>query len=226
MAQVKFGAIVTDIRGKVGGHVFQGNGLTTTMRTGYAGPGQFPSRNQQFQTMNFKIDEMWRDLSKADKDAWNVLARQLPRQDNFGDQNFLTGQNLHRRNYTAFFGSGQTGTIDPTIAIPDIVTRLVFYFMISLTLDRIIITYQDFNVPVASMLYALPVPNRRQAIDPKRLPYINSWLGNSQNEEQSYKNLVARFPGFQLGQDVQFGLKFVNQYGFSQFKQIQYNIPI
>lgn len=80
MAVVKFGAIVTDIKGKLGGHVFQGSKGGGTIRTGSMKGGGiikdlFPpgSKKQERKASFLNASKIWQGMTPEEKESWNNL---------------------------------------------------------------------------------------------------------------------------------------------------------
>jgi len=91
MAIIKTGAIVTDIRGKLGGHFFSRNKSSAFMATKYK-PKRSVSFDQMFQRQNFKtVLQLWRNLTTAQRDAWNLAAPTFPYKDRFGSSKTGSG---------------------------------------------------------------------------------------------------------------------------------------
>lgn len=222
MATIKFGAIAVDVRGKLGGHVFQGNGFTTSLRTGYSGKGGLANRNIIYGSMNSDIDALWNSLSQSDKDAWGTLASQYPIQDNFGNQNILTGRNFHRRNYTAFFTSAQTGTIDPTVAIGDLPSSSLELVEFNFSTNEINVQFLDDRFSEAVIVYALPVSSYNLAIQPAKLPFLYGEHDETPQDDDLWDAFFAKYPDFQEGDPCQFGVVQVNEYGFKSFRKVIY----
>lgn len=94
MSKIKWGAIVVDGRGKLGGHVFTKTRSGATMRTKVTpvnpqSPAQAAARSRLGSQ-----SQAWRGLSEAQRTAWNDLAQRTGKTNIFGDQYFPTGKNL------------------------------------------------------------------------------------------------------------------------------------
>ena len=222
MATVKFGALVTDIRGKLGGHVFQGNGFTTSLRTGHSGNGGIDARDAIYQTMNKSISDDYDALSQADKDAWQNLAQQYPIQDNFGNQNFLTGRNLYTRNNTAFRTSGQTGTINPALAIGDLPSSSLEHMQFRWAAQELDLQFIDDRFSEAIIIYARPVLKFGLAIDPSKLPFLYGEHDQEPNDSDLWDAFFLKYPDFMSGDPCQFGVVQVNEFGFKTFSKTIY----
>jgi len=226
MAVCKFGAIVTDMRGKLGGHVMQGNGFSNSMRTGYSGKGGMSTINQVFKDIVPIINNDWRSLSQIQKNNWQILANKHPIPNVLGDQIVLSGQNLHRRNYTSFFASGQTGIIDPTTAIGDINSDELRAMEIDLATPGIQMELNFDRSSPAYLFYAKLVSNKNTKIQPLKLRFFYGAFTPEPEQEDIYAAFIATFPNYVPGQDVQFGVSQVNEFGFKTFIKTVYGVYI
>lgn len=94
MSKIKWGAIVVDGRGKLGGHVFTKTRSGATMRTKVT-PVNPQSQAQASARSRLGGNSMaWRHLTEAQREAWNSKASESGRTNVFGDQYFPTGKNL------------------------------------------------------------------------------------------------------------------------------------
>lgn len=84
MAVVKYGAMITEIKGKIGGSVFMGgwpNPIVKNINSGrrkYSAPGTFAKHNLS------QSATTWRNLSDAQRTGWIGKASQYPALDKFG----------------------------------------------------------------------------------------------------------------------------------------------
>lgn len=94
---MKFGAIVTDGRGKIGGHVASKNRAGAYLRTKVTPVN--PSTSFQVNVRNrlAGLAQAWRGLLAAQRLAWNNAVSDYKRTDIFGDLQNPTGFNLYAR---------------------------------------------------------------------------------------------------------------------------------
>lgn len=97
MASVKFSVGIADIRGKVGGTVFQRNKSGAFIRT-LRKPTKSTSSWSLLQRTNVAYySRAWRSLSTSDQDLWNSVAIQFPQTNRIGDTIFLSGYQLFQK---------------------------------------------------------------------------------------------------------------------------------
>ena len=94
MSKIKWGAIVVDGRGKLGGHVFTKTKSGATMRTKVTPVNPKTSAQAAARSRLGGNSQAWAVLSEAQRRGWNTLASETSKTNIFGDQYFPSGKNL------------------------------------------------------------------------------------------------------------------------------------
>lgn len=94
MAKIKLGAIVTDIRNKLGGHVFSKNRAGAYMRTLVTPVNPQTSAQSAVRSIFAQLSQTWSQLSDPQRAAWNGATDQYSSTDIFGDNRTLSGKAL------------------------------------------------------------------------------------------------------------------------------------
>jgi len=94
---VKFGSIITDGRGSIGGHTLSRNTYGPIMRTKVTPVNRATTAQQNVRSSLTAIAQMWRGLTDAQRAAWASLAQEVSRTNVFGDSVKLTAFNLFTR---------------------------------------------------------------------------------------------------------------------------------
>lgn len=94
MALIKFGMMMTDARGKLGGHVFTKarNGATIRTKVSPANP-QTPAQSLS-RSIFATVSSTWRILVESERVAWNSAVNDYSRTNVFGDNYLPSGKNL------------------------------------------------------------------------------------------------------------------------------------
>jgi hypothetical protein len=97
MSKLKFGSIVVDGRGKIGGHVLSKNRGGSYLRTKVTpvngrSDGQLSVRNRFT-----GFSQGWRGLTEDQRAAWSAAVADFARTDIFGDLKNPSGSNLYQR---------------------------------------------------------------------------------------------------------------------------------
>jgi len=97
MAKVKLGSFLTDIRNKVGGHVFSNYRGSNVVRKGVSQTVQPTTRRQQNRMVTQLNSQQWRKLTVAQRNSWNAAVSEWTSTDVFGKVRHPTGFNLYMR---------------------------------------------------------------------------------------------------------------------------------
>lgn len=121
--KIKFGAIVTDGRGKVGGHVVSKNRAGGYIRTKVTpANAQTPYQNAVRATFTL-LSQAWRGLTQGQRDAWNAAVVDFARTNIFGDLKNPSGINLFQRLNNNLLSIGEAQISNPPL--PDAVGACV-----------------------------------------------------------------------------------------------------
>lgn len=94
MAKIKFGMMMTDARGKLGGQVFSKNRSGSYVRTKVTPVNPQTSFQQASRFLLGALSQAWSGLTRAQIEAWNNAVNEWARTDIFGDMRNPTGKNL------------------------------------------------------------------------------------------------------------------------------------
>ena len=93
MARIKFGMMMTDARGKLGGHVFTKAKSGATIRTKVTPLNPKTSAQSEARSALGANSQTWRLLSETQRLAWNSAAQEVSKTNAFGDTYFPSGKN-------------------------------------------------------------------------------------------------------------------------------------
>jgi hypothetical protein len=93
--KVKFGAIVTDGRGKIGGHVMSKNRGGAYMRTKVTPSNPRTTAQQLNRALLGSLSASWSSLGDAFRATWNAAVNDWTKTNIFGDSIKPTGKNLY-----------------------------------------------------------------------------------------------------------------------------------
>ena len=92
--KTKFGAIIVDGRGKIGGHVASKNRAGSYLRTKVTPVNAQNASQLEIRNRFTTLSQAWRDLTQSNRDSWNFAVGDFPRTDQFGDSHNPIGFNL------------------------------------------------------------------------------------------------------------------------------------
>jgi hypothetical protein len=139
--KMKFGAIVVDGRGKIGGHVASKNRTSAYLRTKVTPVNAQTSFQLGVRNVFTGFAQAWRGLSQAERDAWNAAVADYARTNVFGDSVQPTGFNLFQRLNNNLSIAGQSQIDTPPlpaavgVVVADSLTAAVAVPAMSLVLD-------------------------------------------------------------------------------------------
>lgn len=97
MAKIKLGSFLTDIRNKVGGHVFSFYRGSNVVRKGVSQNASPSIRRQQNRMVTQVNSQQWRRLTVAQRNAWNAAVSEWSKTDVFGNVHNQSGFLLYMR---------------------------------------------------------------------------------------------------------------------------------
>lgn len=122
--KIKFGAIVTDGRGKIGGHVMSKNRGGAYMRTKVTPINPQTPDQSEVRGVLTSLSQGWRELAASERLAWNSAVVNFQSTDVFGDIKKPSGINLFVKLNSNLSYAGVTSpiTVPPTLTTsPDFV---------------------------------------------------------------------------------------------------------
>lgn len=93
MARIKFGMMMTDARGKLGGQVFSKTRSGATVRTKVTPTNPQTTAQALARALFGTISQAWRNLTDDDRATWNSATQDIAKTNVFGDQYFSSGKN-------------------------------------------------------------------------------------------------------------------------------------
>lgn len=95
--KIKFGALVTDGRGKIGGHVASKNRFCSYLRTKVTPVNPQTSYQSTVRTTLTNLSQNWRALTASQRASWNGAVQSFQTTNIFGDLKNPSGLNLYVR---------------------------------------------------------------------------------------------------------------------------------
>ena len=94
MAKIKFGMMMTDARGKLGGQVFSKNRSGAYVRTKVTPVNPQTADQQVNRSLLGQLSSAWSSLTDSQRNSWNGAVEQWQKTNVFGDLTKPTGKNL------------------------------------------------------------------------------------------------------------------------------------
>jgi hypothetical protein len=111
--KMKFGALVTDGRGKIGGHVASKNRAGAYLRQKVTPVNPRTTAQSLVRSRFGGISSAWRSLTAAQQFAWNSAVQAWAKSDIFSDSRNPSGSQLYQRLNNNLVSSGSTQITSP-----------------------------------------------------------------------------------------------------------------
>ena len=212
MAKIKLGAIVTDIRGKLGGHVFSKNRSGAYMRTKVTPTNPQTSYQSLVRGIFAAISSAWSSLTDTQRLSFRDKVQQYTSTDIFGDIKVPSGKTLHHKlnQNLELSGQAQVSTCPSPAEVP-------FANMLSATAT---IAGADLSVyllgdTVGSKLMIFGTPSLSQGTKfvKNQLRFLGSIAGVDDTDFDILSIYNAKFGAFVAGANVVIGVKVINANG-------------
>lgn len=192
MAKIKWGMMVVDGRGKLGGHVLSKNKSGAIVRTKVTPANPRTSFQQAVRAILATVSQAWSALTHDQREAWNTQAPQWAGTNEFGDTVLPSGKSLHQKlNQNLLLTSQSVITLPPAKAsVPDdILTSADF----DLTAGELALTGTDTTAGKVIIVEATPTVTAGTTNVENKYRQIYHAPADSYVEADAYNAYVARF---------------------------------
>lgn len=208
MAKIKFGMMMTDARGKLGGQVFSKNRAGAYVRTKVTPANPRTSTQMLSRSILGLLSASWSGLTEAQRRAWNNAVNDWQKTDVFGDSRKPTGKNLFTGLNKELLQSGQVQlNLPPEKEIMPELAEITPVVEISASEVTLGIT----TIPVGFVLQISATPSMTAGtsfIDDK-LRVIGYQPAGVFDSTEVYSDYVAKFGTPTAGANIHFAVKLV-----------------
>lgn len=212
MAKIKFGAMMVDASGKLGGQVFSKNRGGAYIRTKSTPLNPQTSAQMAIRGIFASISSAWSGLSEASRQSFNNLVSSYARTDIFGDLRNPSGKNLFQRLNQNLEISGQA-----QITVCGQPQEVPFANLSEVALNdaaaQINLTYDGVTSGSKVVVWATPPLSAGTSFVKNKLRQIavlDGQPGDTQNVGAAY---IAKFGAFEDGSNIYFGVRVINANG-------------
>ncbi len=208
MAKIKFGMMMTDARGKLGGQVFSKNAAGAYIRTKVTPSNPQTSFQAAARALFGSISAGWSALTAAQRAAWNAAVSDWAKTDIFGDLKNPTGKALYQRlnNQAQSAGLAAVTDVPAKAELPnDVVTAAV----IAVGAGTLTLTGANADASTQIMLFATPVLSAGTKFVKNRLRNIDNYAGNAATPADQYTAFTDKYGAPTAGDNVYIGVKYV-----------------
>lgn len=212
MAKIKFGAMMVDASGKLGGQVFSKNRGGAYIRTKSTPLNPQTTAQMSIRGIFASISSAWSGLSEAQRQSFNNLVSSYARTDIFGDLRNPSGKNLFQRLNQNLVISGQaqiTECVQPS--------EVPFANLTSVTLDS-----GNFNIDLATagvttgskvVVWATPPLSAGTSFVKNKLRQIGVFNGSSALSVNVDTEYILKFGAYQDTDNIYFAVRVINANG-------------
>jgi len=209
--KIKFGALVVDGRGKIGGQVASRNRAGAYMRNKVTPVNPNTASQQAVRALLTELSQSWRDLAEAQRSAWNSSVADFAKTDIFGDIKSPTGFNLYVRLNANIETVEQTQiTNPPLVGSVDFVDLTAAVLNITGSVGTIAFT-PTIPTGMTSILRATPSLSQGISFVKSELRIIDLVPDGTATGHDIWAAYVAKFGTPTEGAKVFFSLETVNE---------------
>ena len=210
MAKIKFGMMMTDASGKLGGHVFAKNRGGSYVRTKGIPTNPQTSFQSAIRSMFAAISSAWSGLTTSARLSWNEAVSSYATTDIFGDLRNPSGKALFQRlnQNLALSGQAQLTVCPQPLPVPNGLLSLAGADVSSTTLD--IETNGDSTGSVMVISATVSAGTSFVKNDYRDIGYFT---GQPDLAAEVWGEYVSRFGAIQVGDHIYVGVRFVNANG-------------
>jgi len=206
--KIKWGAFVTDGRGKIGGHVASKNGAGAFFRTKVTPTNPNTVAQSAARVLFALISQGWSVLTAAQRSAWNESVPEWQQTNIFGDLKKPTGKSLYQRlnNQAQSVGLPAVTDVPEKGVLPDgIVTTA------TIAVGAATLVLADVNADASTQvaLWATAPLSQGTGVVGSRLRQIYAVAGDAYNSGDAYTAYVAKFGAPTADNNIFVGVKYV-----------------
>ena len=216
--KIKFGAIVTDGRGKIGGHVASKNRSGAYLRTKVTPSNPQTSAQSTARSILASASQNWRKLSDSQRLSWNNAVSDWSKTDIFGDIKKPTGLNLYVKLSANFANIGQVVPLTPP-PVATSPTAGVLSAFLSVSTGALEILFSDESAD-AMMAYVRATPPLSAGISFVKSELRVIGYGQIMTDRVLLTGYyVAKFGTYAVGDNIHVSVQFIGLNGAKSIEQ-------
>jgi hypothetical protein len=206
--KVKFGMMVTDGRGKLGGHVLSKNRAGAYARTKVTPVNPQTSYQTGARALFGAISQGWSGLSADVILAWNAAVADWQKTDIFGDLRSPSGKALFQRLNNQAQSAGYPAVVVPPARLP-MVEGIIGSAMMDLSASEVTLNDAYTGADARLMIFATPSLSAGTNFVKNQLRLIGTQLGSTYAAAGVYADYVDKFGIPVVGANIRMGVKYV-----------------
>lgn len=206
--KIKWGALVVDGRGKLGGHVGSQNRAGSYLRTKVTPSNPQTVAQTRVRALFGAISSSWSGMSRNDVDAWNGAVDEWKSTNIFGDLKEPSGKALYQRlnQQAQIVGFPAIATPPAKQELPDAVITAV---TVSTTASTIVFAGMSTQAGVRIQIFATPIMGAGITFVKNQLRMIDAQPVDSYDPAAVYDAYVDRFGSLFATANIWVGYRYV-----------------
>jgi len=209
--KIKWGALVTDGRNKIGGHVASKNRGGAYLRTKVTPSNPQTSYQMAVRSLFAFFSQSWRNLTFAQIESWNNAVANFSTTDIFGDIRNPTGKNLYQKLNTNLINAQSTAITTPPLpeGVPEVGEPTP---TVTNTGQIVSVAYTESPVP-ADTVYIVEATQPMtvsQGFTKNQFRTLAVLTAGDTTPYVATSDYAARFGGFVLNQYIHIRMKAIN----------------
>lgn len=212
MAKIKFGMMMTDASGKLGGQVFSKNRGGSYVRTKVTPLNPRTTAQSNVRGIFAAISSDWSSISESDRASFNGFVNDYARTDVFGDLRNPSGKALFQRLNQNLAISEQAGiaVCPPPIAVPFSNTRSAVGDVSNTELN---VTTDGNTDGSKIVIWATPRLSQGTTFVKNKLRQLQVAEGGDAEIVEIWDAYTAKFGAPQVGDNIYIGVRVINEQG-------------
>lgn len=208
MAKIKFGMIVVDGRGKLGGHVLSKNRAGAYARTKVTPVNPQTVFQTAARSLFGVISQQWSGLSDAARSGWNSAVAEWQKTDIFGDLKQPSGKALFQRLNNQAQSAGYPAVTSAPAKL-EMVEGIITAVEHNDSNGDVTLTGAYSGANARLYIFATPPLSAGTTFVKNKLRALTSQLGSTYDGTAVFDEYNAKFGAPDVGANVYFGVKYV-----------------
>lgn len=193
MAVIHYSSLVTGIKGRTRGAIFQSGPGGQIVRSAGSFNRTVSTRWQQMRHQTSVLAQTWNTLTEAQIFAWNSMALNFPTKNRFGEKRLTSGYNLFMSCNKRVLALGSPMITDPTM--PVALTNLDSINFINFVPSSLLVLWSVATGPNELFVFFATAPMRpNRRVPPggfKFITAVSAMIGGTSNLAPSYNSVFG-----------------------------------
>ena len=192
MASILFGLVVTDARGKLGGHVFTKGRSGNTLRTKGIPTNPQTAAQQAIRASLGALSSAWRSLTETQRASWNSAVESFKKTNVFGNSYAPSGKNLYVSLNQNLSNAGQTA-IESAPEPAAVSAAGLSYIEIQVGIEAMLLSWADTTAGQTVLVFLTPPMSAGKYFVKSQYRLLTTAVQSTASPIDIWTDYVARF---------------------------------